>query len=251
MEFFLVEQGNPSYFVNGEIIALHPGEGIFINAKALHYGFSANGEDSTYLVLVFKPSLLSSCPYIDDHYLGFVGDPSFPYRKMSQDQAAPLYQEMKAMYELEGEKSERYPLELLSHLYRFYSLFLSSLPSSKEAPASLGNPKMAFVKRMLSYLYCHYSEKIQVGDVAAAAALSESYALHLFKELLHASMMDYLLSYRVDQASQKLLSSDEEIAAIASEVGFESPAYFSECFKKIKGYTPREYRQNFLRAKGQ
>jgi AraC family transcriptional regulator, melibiose operon regulatory protein len=246
LEFFFVEKGNPLYFVNGQIITLHEGEGIFINAKTLHYGFSGNGEDSTYLVLVFKPSLLASCPAISERFLDEVGDPLLPYFHFSLEQAKPLYGEMSRLYELTSQKPAGYPLELLSGLYHFYALFLSYLPSQKDLPSFSGDGKMMLVKKMLSYLYCHYGEKISVADVASSAGVSESYALHLFKESLHSSLMDYLLSYRIEQASQRLLSSDEGIAQIALEVGFESPAYFSECFKKIKGYTPRQYRHSFL-----
>jgi AraC-like DNA-binding protein len=237
--------------VNGEIVTLHPGEGIAINAKAMHYGFSGQGEDSTYLVLVFKPSLLASCPFIEASYLSEVGDPSRPYHVFKKGEAAPLFKEMEDMFALEEMKGSTYQLELLSHLYHFYALFSQALPPEEPLPLSPHTSKMALVKKMLSYLYYHYSEKIAVKDVASFAALSESYALHLFKELLHSSLMDYLSSYRIEQASQKLLGSEEDIASIALEVGFESPAYFSETFKKIKGYTPREYRQKFLESRPQ
>lgn len=62
--------------------------------------------------------------------------------------------------------------------------------------------------------------------------------------------MEYLLHYRLDQAKLLLLQTDLPVGRIAQEVGFRQAAYFTSCFVKREGVTPREYRRRFLQYPG-
>jgi AraC-like DNA-binding protein len=59
------------------------------------------------------------------------------------------------------------------------------------------------------------------------------------------SPMDYLLRYRIEQSKLMLMQTDYSIARIAEEVGFNQAPYFSSCFLKVEGLSPRQYRQRF------
>ena len=52
----------------------------------------------------------------------------------------------------------------------------------------------------------------------------------------------FLNHYRVDEAARLLAESDEPIANIAMNVGFNSLSAFNKAFKKIHSKTPREFR---------
>ena len=60
LEFILVLDGAMDYFVNGRILHMDAGEGIFVNSKRLHYGYSKDSSDCSFLVVVVHPSLLGS-----------------------------------------------------------------------------------------------------------------------------------------------------------------------------------------------
>jgi AraC-like DNA-binding protein/mannose-6-phosphate isomerase-like protein (cupin superfamily) len=246
MEFFYVEKGHPSYFVNGTIVPLKEGEVLFVNSKVMHYGFSPDGIDSTYLCLVFHPSLLSPNPTTADHYVTPVSDnPDLPYVLFSKEVGQGLAKEMTAIFALLQEKKPGYPLLVLSHLYAFWSLFLS-LKGQEQEQILGSSEKAVLVKTMLSYLYQHYQEPVSLTDLAQAGALSESYASHLFMAQLGDSPIQYLNRYRLEKGAELLLDPTQRISDIAQAVGFESSSYFTELFKRSKGLSPRDYRKKYL-----
>lgn len=49
-------------------------------------------------------------------------------------------------------------------------------------------------------------------------------------------------------AARKLLVTNEPISAIAYELGYEAPSYFTKCFKEVFGATPQEYRRTSREA---
>jgi AraC-like DNA-binding protein/mannose-6-phosphate isomerase-like protein (cupin superfamily) len=242
-EFFLVEKGHPSYFVNGSVVPLQEGECLFVNAKYPHYGFSPDGTDSTYLVLVFDPSLLGASAEVSSAFIKpLYSDASLPFLLFPKEKCEGLEKEMKAIFTLLGEKRSGYQLEVLSHLYAFYAVFLS-LKGQQKTIAFAPSTKTLLLQRMLAYVYQHYAEKLTVRMIADSAALSPGYASHLFEELLHDSPISYLLAFRLDQSEELLRDFTKDIGEVASEVGFDSPSYFSALFKRRKGLSPRAYRR--------
>jgi two-component system response regulator YesN len=51
---------------------------------------------------------------------------------------------------------------------------------------------------------------------------------------------------RVNRAKELLSQSDQKLSAIAMDIGYNEPNYFSHVFKKVEGITPKEYRNKFL-----
>ena len=56
-------------------------------------------------------------------------------------------------------------------------------------------------------------------------------------------IFDYLLSTRI-QNSLPLLMKGENITTIAGLVGFSSPAYYGQIFKRYMGMSPSQYKKN-------
>jgi two-component system, response regulator YesN len=95
-----------------------------------------------------------------------------------------------------------------------------------------------------NFLEGHYPERLTVRDVAEAANLSESRLSHLFRERLATTVMDYLLAVRVSRAKTLLLTTSMTCTEIAFETGFNDPSYFTRCFRRSVGSSPREFRKN-------
>lgn len=79
--------------------------------------------------------------------------------------------------------------------------------------------------------------------------LSGDYTDEQRNEALHISPIQYLNRYRIEVASSLLLRSHGRIEEVAHEVGFSDSNYFSRVFKKVIGFSPREYRQQEVRRK--
>ena len=70
-----------------------------------------------------------------------------------------------------------------------------------------------------------------------------SYFSRKFKLCTGFGYKEYLITVRIIEACRLLLNTDMSITQIAENCGFDDSNYFGDCFKKIKGMSPREYRK--------
>ncbi len=87
----------------------------------------------------------------------------------------------------------------------------------------------------------HFSEKIDIDNIADQAYFSKFHFIRLFKAIYGKSPHNYLIKVRIDKA-KLLLAEDLQVLAVCLMVGFDSPTSFTATFKKIVGKTPIVYR---------
>lgn len=105
--------------------------------------------------------------------------------------------------------------------------------------------RSGYSERAKTYIEKHYREKIYLSDIADELGISESYLSRIFREETGRNIQDYITETRVEFAGNLLLFSNEPIARISEYVNFPSQSYFGRVFKKIKGMTPKEYRDRY------
>jgi AraC-like DNA-binding protein len=81
-----------------------------------------------------------------------------------------------------------------------------------------------------------------LGDLGRRVGLGRSAFSARFTRLVGQSMGRYLIARRMTEAALLLESSDEGIARIASQVGYETAASFSKLFRRHHGVSPGRYR---------
>ena len=119
--------------------------------------------------------------------------------------------------------------------------FVESIYDQQE---SMPHDRLALAQ---NFMDAHYAERLTVRDVADAANLSESRLSHLFREQLATTVMDYLLEVRVSRAKTLLLTTGMTCTEITYETGFNEPSYFTRCFRRSVGSSPREFRKSYNR----
>lgn len=83
-----------------------------------------------------------------------------------------------------------------------------------------------------------------VDDIACELAMSRTRFYAKFKQITGMSPNDYILNCKLKRAAEWLCGSPElPIKEITYRLGFNSPRYFSNCFKKQFGVSPAEYRK--------
>ena len=103
--------------------------------------------------------------------------------------------------------------------------------------------------RVMDYLSRHYSEVIRLSEVAEMVNMSESSFCRFFKQHTSKSFIDFLTDIRLGAASRALIDSSLSIAEIGSDCGFNNLSNFNRIFKKKKGVTPSEFRDNYRKNK--
>jgi AraC-like DNA-binding protein len=120
-------------------------------------------------------------------------------------------------------------------------LLSASLEHDKSAPAT------ACAESAAAYLREHYKEEITAGRLGEHLSFHPVYVARCMSKEYGCSPMEYLLRYRIEQSKLMLLRTDYSVARIAEESGFNQTPYFSSCFMRVEGMSPRKYRQLFAR----
>jgi AraC-like DNA-binding protein len=97
---------------------------------------------------------------------------------------------------------------------------------------------------MALFIAQHYTEALTVDQIARTVSLHPNYAMKVFRDQFHTSMLDYLMRYRVAHAQRLLLTSDRQIMDIGLEAGFGSSSRFYAIFKRYCGQSPGQYRRS-------
>ncbi|MEI7024799.1 AraC family transcriptional regulator [Paenibacillus sp. y28] len=106
-------------------------------------------------------------------------------------------------------------------------------------------PAVNVADQAAAYLRMHYKEDITVKTLGEALNFHPVYIARCMQKELGCSPVEYLMRYRIEQAKLLLLQTDLPIALIGENVGFHLTSYFSSCFTKIEGLSPRAYRRRF------
>ena len=98
--------------------------------------------------------------------------------------------------------------------------------------------------RAVKYIHEHYTQKIQIRDIASYAHCSIRNLYRLFARSAGCTPGEYVIQLRVSKASNLLLNSQLNISEIAFLCGFNDGNYFSKKFHELTGITPGNFRRD-------
>lgn len=242
VELIVVLSGAMEYNVNGEIVSMQAGEGIFVNARQLHYGFSSTKSECDFICVLLHPLRLCSSLRLEQQYLmPLLSDGGIPYHHLRSDTAwgSQVLADVIAMHE--SRELEGAELLYQSLFYRiWWNLHTHLRPSRKGRPAT--NRRLASLKEMLAYIEANYQNHITLDEISAAGNMGRTTCCALFQKYVNQSPNIYLIHYRLSKGAELLLHTDMSVSEICYEVGFSGASYFAEMFRKRYGCSPSQYR---------
>ena len=243
LEFILILEGQMSYDVNGQEISLQTGEGIFVNSRCFHYGYSDAHAECLFLCILLSPQLLSINTYFVQNCLNpLIQNTHFPYQKLSpaiQWQNAIL-RDLEALYEENLENIQPFViLEKSARIFRQLSENMNFFPDyDKNAEGILA------LTAMIGYVQKNYPNKILLKDISSAGNCCKTKCTSLFQKYLSTSPMLYLNRYRLEKSIFLLRNTALSITEVAYACGFSNTSYFCELFHKYYHITPRQCRRS-------
>ncbi|MCL2377132.1 MAG: AraC family transcriptional regulator [Defluviitaleaceae bacterium] len=103
-----------------------------------------------------------------------------------------------------------------------------------------------YVEKMLKvtrYINDHYRHDITLEDLSAIAGYSKFHFSRIFKQYTGMAYVDYLNQVRIKAAENMMLNPNITITEIAMNSGFNSITTFNRTFKKLKNYTPSQFKE--------
>ena len=247
IEITYVQKGTMCYKVNHMVYHLKEGDIVFNNSGALHSGTMENQKDCAYIPVTFDSRLIYGFfqstvnskyvdPVIQDSMLPAICiDQSEPWHK-------PFREYLLRIIDLDEKKPDFYELDITICLQSMWRLLLEHI--TYEPQASRENSlEYDRIKKILSYIEENYQNKITLNDIAGHIHLCESECTRLFKGHMNTTLFAFLQEYRIER-SLEFLQDDQPVSAVADKAGFSDPNYYSKVFAKIKGCSPREYRNH-------
>jgi len=105
------------------------------------------------------------------------------------------------------------------------------------------------VQKVINYLHINYHKDIRLIDVAEYVNMSEVSFSRFLKKRTGKNYIEYLNDIRLGFAARFLLNSNRTIAEISFDCGFNNLSNFNRLFKKRKGNTPKEFRDNYSKMR--
>ena len=138
-------------------------------------------------------------------------------------------------------------LSTIGGLARMFALVLQDRLYTETSKESVrATHRIRKIKNVLEHVEKNYQSPISLSDMAEVAGMNPQYFCRAFKEITMQSPMDYVIYYRLEQASRLLAATDLSVMEVAMECGFNDCSYFIRVFKKQKNMTPNQYRKRSL-----
>lgn len=106
------------------------------------------------------------------------------------------------------------------------------------------NPR---IHKCKDYIFSHLHDRITVEELAIEADCNPNYLSQLFKQCEGISISQYILQEKISRAKNLLIYSDYSYIEIATYLGFSSQSHLGKQFKKLTGYTLKQYREIYGR----
>lgn len=245
IEYVTSWQSNPHSHIFTELVYILDGEGWFqledemvpvqrddlllVNPQVVHQGIRARENG----MLVVTLGLCSPCFFgsAENHYtLLSSADSNLVFRAYMQEILTELTNKPDGFEELCQKLTDIIVLQL-SRRCQHSKAISTSRKSARECA------------RVRMYIDEHYTESLTLDHLAQYANLNKYYLVHVFNREMGCSPISYLIDRRITESKRLLSSSNTPIHQISAQMGFSSPSYFSQSFRRSTGFSPAEYRR--------
>ena len=105
------------------------------------------------------------------------------------------------------------------------------------------------VQKVKNYIEQNYKKEIRLTTLADIAGMSPSAFSRFFKLHTGRNLSEYIIDQRLGYASRMLVDSNNSVAEISYACGFNNLSNFNRIFKKRKGCSPSEFRENYHKTR--
>lgn len=245
IEFITVLSGHMKYNVNGKIITIGKNEGIIVNTRQIHFGFSSDKKECHFTCVLLHPLLLcTTSAYEHDFILPILNNRNIPFVKLMPNikWQKDINDEIDRIYSEKDDKTA--PMKVQCSFVKIWTLLYENIQpedtiSSQRADQ---NTDLSILKNMIGFIQQKYMNKVTLADIAASGAVGQSKCCKLFAKYIEKTPNTYLTQYRLNKSIELLQNTDMTITEIAYAIGYNGSSYYAESLRKWCGKCPTDYR---------
>ncbi len=99
-------------------------------------------------------------------------------------------------------------------------------------------------ERAKAYIQQHYMEAdLNIADISKELLMNQTYLRKMFKSEMNQTLSEYITKYRMNIARKLIQETDDKLSVIAERTGYSDVSYFSKCFKRYYGTSPKNIAQ--------
>jgi AraC-like DNA-binding protein len=105
------------------------------------------------------------------------------------------------------------------------------------------------IEKVFEYMNRNFNRQVTLAEVSRIANMPEASFSRFIKKHTGYSFIDSLNEIRLGHVSRMLIDTTQSIAEVAFKCGFNNMANFNRTFKSKKGFTPKDFRKNYVGKK--
>ncbi|MES2660684.1 MAG: helix-turn-helix domain-containing protein [Verrucomicrobiota bacterium] len=206
-------------------------------------------EDLRLVNILYQPSQLQmgllDLPSVAGYHALFTLEPSRRNRQPTKGRLHLTGKEMAQITELvdrlETELKAREPGFGFMATATFMQI-IGQLSRSYGSSPSPDGKALLRIGEALSHLERNIHREVNLEELANIANMSQRSFLRVFLSATGTSPLAWVIGQRINRACRLLRNTDRRVTEIAFDVGFNDSNYFTRQFRKVTGFSPRDYR---------
>ena len=231
-ELFYIVGGRGQFFIEDQCFPVDVNSLVIINPNVIHTEASLNAQPLEYIVLGIDGIELANSENSNGQFCMLDHFESVEISGCLRN----ILREMELKNTGYEDICQAYMEILIIRLMRSTSLAVPAEPQTIS-----GNRQCAAVRR---HIDVHFKEPLTLEQLAEEAHMNKFYLSHAFKREYGISPINYMITKRIEESKYLLAETDLSLSQVAQMLGFSSPSYFSQVFRRTQNLSPTEYRQN-------
>lgn len=237
-EIFYVVGGSGKFNIEGKLLPVTTDDMVIVNPNVEHTEVSYNQRPLEYIVLGVEGLEYSAGEDADERWF---------MTNLQNAREALLHALREMLREIEF-KAVGYELicqdlleVLILRLMRHAGLQFLPTKTEHRKPGRKPSKECAAVRH---YIDNHFKENINLDMLSELVHVNKYYMVHSFTKEYGISPINYLISRRIEESKYLLSDTDHSLSQISHMLGFSSPSYFSQSFRRLEDMSPMEFRRS-------